>query len=105
MKPEIRCCNCGACEWIEEDGYRICTYCGSRFPLDEEELTYEEPEPEYVDIPEEPAPVYRQSSRRPVSVWTIIKVIAAIGMGVGFLMIFAGLAGMPEYWPFDWLVK
>ena len=31
------CSRCGAHEWKEADGYRICAYCGTRFLLSEEE--------------------------------------------------------------------
>ena len=29
----IKCSSCGASEWIEQDGYRKCAYCGTVFQL------------------------------------------------------------------------
>ena len=31
------CSNCGAHDWKEVDGYRVCTYCGTRVLISEEE--------------------------------------------------------------------
>lgn len=37
---EVKCMNCGANEWLDKNGFRVCAYCGTKFQLEAEDVSF-----------------------------------------------------------------